>query len=740
MKKSLVIFVALCLAAGVLNCGGSDSSERDSSQDEVIVEDEGRSKQAAEESADTEPLAIPTPDQREEELTDKDDASISEIEEDEEEEEEIIPQVEEVPAVLVPGYGLPISGSGFAPNSLVEIWLYSDPIQLGEFLTDEQGNLSAEIEIPESVPLGDHTLEMEGEDVSGEPVTVSTPVIVGRDTEPPTLSSVSLSTGSIDVSNGERTVTVTVSASDEKLGVNSALFKFSGEECSEEGGYLEVRWPYLDWPGGVIAQKVSGTNNNGTWQATVTVPSYTPSCTIVLTRYVVCDIVGNCIEGDAPELGISQPSLVVTNSNYIPDTEAPTLTGLSFSTNSLDVSSGAKNVTVTVSGTDNRVGITSGLFKFSGSGCSTQGGYLEVRWPYLDWPGGVLAQRVEGTNKDGTWRGTVTIPSYIPPCTIGLDRAVLCDNANNCAEWTSASTQVQTPTLTVANSSYVPDTSPPSITGLSFSTTAVDVSSNSASVTLTINANDAGLGIRAGNFTFGGFGCDNGGYMEFRWPTLDWPGGVIAQRISGSNTNGTWQGTVTIPTYTPPCTITFQQGVLCDFADNCSDWDSSTVPLSTPSIVVSNSNIEPEPTPEPIDLTCQIYVYNIDLVANQQGQHVNVEIEVDFMDSNGTGVLDYEITGILPAGQVPLSVSAGNVEDSLGMPLGPIFLPDFLEVGTSYQWTFQYTTTATALFEGEVPPEGIPVQCSNNGSGIVAENPTNTGNEENCDDAINGCN
>ena len=89
MKKSLVIFVALCLAAGVLNCGGSDSSERDSSQDEVIVEDEGRSKQAAEESADTEPLAIPTPDQREEELTDKDDASISEIKEDEEEEEEL---------------------------------------------------------------------------------------------------------------------------------------------------------------------------------------------------------------------------------------------------------------------------------------------------------------------------------------------------------------------------------------------------------------------------------------------------------------------------------------------------------------------------------------------------------------------------------------------------------------------------------------------------------------------------
>ena len=102
---------------------------------------------------------------------------------------------------------------------------------------------------------------------------------------------------------------------------------------------------------------MSGTNNNGTWQATVTVPSYTPSCTIVLTRYTVCDIVGNCIEGDGQELGSTQPSLVVTNNNYVPDTEAPILTGLSLSTSYLDVSSGAKNVTVTVSGTDNRVAL-----------------------------------------------------------------------------------------------------------------------------------------------------------------------------------------------------------------------------------------------------------------------------------------------------------------------------------------------------------------------------------------------
>ena len=67
MKRSLVVFVALGLAVGVLNCGGSDSSESNSGHDEVMVEDKGRSEQAAEESTDTKPLVTPTPDQREEE-------------------------------------------------------------------------------------------------------------------------------------------------------------------------------------------------------------------------------------------------------------------------------------------------------------------------------------------------------------------------------------------------------------------------------------------------------------------------------------------------------------------------------------------------------------------------------------------------------------------------------------------------------------------------------------------------
>ena len=43
MKRSLVVFVALGLAAGALNCGGTDSSESNSGQDEAKDQEENQS-------------------------------------------------------------------------------------------------------------------------------------------------------------------------------------------------------------------------------------------------------------------------------------------------------------------------------------------------------------------------------------------------------------------------------------------------------------------------------------------------------------------------------------------------------------------------------------------------------------------------------------------------------------------------------------------------------------------------
>lgn len=56
------------------------------------------------------------------------------------------------------------------PDSAVQIILYSDPINLGTYTTDSQGSLHAEITIPESVPVGYHTVSVTGTSYSGEPI------------------------------------------------------------------------------------------------------------------------------------------------------------------------------------------------------------------------------------------------------------------------------------------------------------------------------------------------------------------------------------------------------------------------------------------------------------------------------------------------------------------------------------------------------------------------------------------
>lgn len=58
----------------------------------------------------------------------------------------------------------------FNPSSLVNVQLHSQPVDLGNFTADSQGNLTATITVPESVPPGYHSLHFYGENVAGEPI------------------------------------------------------------------------------------------------------------------------------------------------------------------------------------------------------------------------------------------------------------------------------------------------------------------------------------------------------------------------------------------------------------------------------------------------------------------------------------------------------------------------------------------------------------------------------------------
>lgn len=78
---------------------------------------------------------------------------------------------------------LPITASGLAPGSIVTKTLFSDPITLGITTADNTGVLASTIPIPSTVPLGSHTLRLQGTTNTGDPftldmgVTVATPAV-----------------------------------------------------------------------------------------------------------------------------------------------------------------------------------------------------------------------------------------------------------------------------------------------------------------------------------------------------------------------------------------------------------------------------------------------------------------------------------------------------------------------------------------------------------------------------------
>ena len=65
------------------------------------------------------------------------------------------------------------SGSGLAPNTWVDLYVFSDPVFVGTVETDASGSFNAEFEIPAGLTFGAHTLVLGTKNQAGETVTVT---------------------------------------------------------------------------------------------------------------------------------------------------------------------------------------------------------------------------------------------------------------------------------------------------------------------------------------------------------------------------------------------------------------------------------------------------------------------------------------------------------------------------------------------------------------------------------------
>ena len=105
------------------------------------------------------------------------------------------PPVVDNPFNIEVGASLTVSGTGFTPNTPLEIWVDSTPTRLATISTDPQGDFTTTVQIPDGLDIGDHTLRIEAV-IDAASVTVRTGITVVSQA----LSSLPV-TGSPDITN-----------------------------------------------------------------------------------------------------------------------------------------------------------------------------------------------------------------------------------------------------------------------------------------------------------------------------------------------------------------------------------------------------------------------------------------------------------------------------------------------------------------------------------------------------------
>jgi hypothetical protein len=82
-------------------------------------------------------------------------------------------------------HSIRIAGSGFASNSMATVWLFSDPVKLGEVMTDSYGGFNEMFAIDTTIPIGSHTIQINGQHTDGTVRTVAMGVnVMGEDFAP----------------------------------------------------------------------------------------------------------------------------------------------------------------------------------------------------------------------------------------------------------------------------------------------------------------------------------------------------------------------------------------------------------------------------------------------------------------------------------------------------------------------------------------------------------------------------
>ena len=217
--------------------------------------------------------------------------------------------------------------------------------------------------------------------------------------------------------------------------------------------------------------------------------------------------------------GLMLSSVAPPSARADTSTAGPQVVSLSYSPSSVDVTNASASVTVTAHLTDGQ-NIT-----YAGLGFTNQ----TTNQSEL-----ASLSLVSGSQQDGTWRGTLTVPRGAAAGAWYYNGSV--QDGVNFVSFSDGPGAPQNLPAGAPGPLSVTDSSPsagPQVVSLSYSPSSVDVTNASASVTVTAHLTDGQ------NITYAGLGFTNQTANQSELASLS--------LVSGSQQDGTWRGTLTVP-------------------------------------------------------------------------------------------------------------------------------------------------------------------------------------------------
>lgn len=334
------------------------------------------------------------------------------------------------------------------------------------------------------------------------------------DSSGPVLRAVSVNPTSVDTSADSAGVEVTMRVTDDLSGVTRIACQFTGPS----GALLGAAGSDAD------LLRTSGTALDGTYVIGAILPRYSAQGRWVLTYCVLFDVAHNWSE-------------VVPTGEFLQtgagDALAPVVRSFSVTPSSVDTSSGDATVTLTVRVTDDLAGVSDSTEPtwnggYAGIDCYIDSPDWDVRLRFND------MVRTSGTSLDGTYTSSKTLPRNSQQGIWTLTSCVVTDRANNRFD-----DRIMASVVTQTGAG---DARGPVVQWVSVSPSVVSSTSSDVALTATARVTDDLAGVQS-------FRCEFA--SPNRWDAVTFRFDA-ASRISGTDLDGIYETTATLPRYSAP--------------------------------------------------------------------------------------------------------------------------------------------------------------------------------------------